>query len=433
MSVLILLVMATCVALILTKKLPTAFALVMLAIAVGLLAGAPLTEGEHSITEGVLETGSITLASTIVAIVLGAWLGALMDVTGIASTVVRKTVELGGDRPYGVAAGVFVVATATGTVTGSAPAAMLVGLIAIPAMIGLGLPPVTAAGVVVVGLSAGIPFELASWQFLSQAVGVPIEVVRDFQLTLFPIVLVLGLAYVLIECRRRGTVHSWAMSTRTEGEEDGGDEGTVTRRTDAPWYSLLAPLLPVFLALVMKIAIVPSLLAGIVYALLTTTRPGRLGSMALRSAYRGFETAAPAVMLFIAIGILLEAVALPGAVDALGPLVKAVTPQHPVLFVLVLGALVPLCLYRGPFNIYGMGAGVAGVLLAGNVYPAQVVLGTMASYNQVLSVSDPTSTQTVWSAEYAGVRPERLMLRTLPYTWLISVAGLTLTAVRFLK
>jgi TRAP-type mannitol/chloroaromatic compound transport system permease large subunit len=425
MALLILLVMAACVALILTKKLPTAFALVLLAVVIGLLVGAPLITGKNSIAGDILQTGSASLASTMIAIILGSWLGALMDVTGIAATVVRKTVELGGDRPYGVAVGVFLVATLTGTVTGSAPAAMLIGLIAIPALIGIGLPPVTAAGVVVVGLSAGIPFELISWQFLSQAVGVPVATVRDFQLTLFPIVLVLGLGYVLIESRRRGIVHNWAMRT---------DEAPAPAkaRVDAPWYALLTPLVPILLALVLNIPIVPALLIGILYALLSTTRAGKLGPTALRTAFRGFEVAAAPTMLFIAIGILLQAVKLPGVVSALGPIVTAITPHNPVLFVIVLGVLAPLCLYRGPFNIYGMGAGVAGVLLAGHVYPAQAVLGIMASYNQLLGVSDPTSTQTVWSAEFAGVRPERLMTRTLPYTWLVAVAGLALTAVRFL-
>jgi TRAP-type mannitol/chloroaromatic compound transport system permease large subunit len=430
MGIIMLLVMGVCVALILTKKLPTAFALVLLAVVIGLLAGAPLSGSKTSIGDGVLQTGAAALASTIIAIILGSWLGAVMDVTGIASTVVRKTVELGGDRPYGVAIGVFLVSTLTGTVTGSAPAAMLIGLIAVPAMIGIGLPPVTAAGVVVVGLSAGIPFELFSWQFLSQAVGVPVAVVRDFQLTLFPIVFVLGLVYVLVESRRRGTVHAWAMRTTDAGVNEPGKAGTARPKT--PWYALLTPLLPIALALVFDVAIVPSLLVGILYALVTTTSPAKLGSMALRTAYRGFEVAAPAALLFIAIGTLLQAVKLPAVVTALGPLVRAVTPHNPVLFVVVLGVLAPLCLYRGPFNIYGMGAGVAGVLLAGQVYPAQAVLGIMASYNQLLGVSDPTSTQTVWTAEYAGVRPEKVMLRTLPYTWVIAAGGLALTAARFL-
>jgi hypothetical protein len=36
------------------------------------------------------------------------------------------------------------------------------------------------------------------------------------------------------------------------------------------------------------------------------------------------------------------------------------------------------------------------------------------------------------SAGYAGVRVERVMLQTLPYTWAVAVGGLVLTAVRFL-
>lgn len=56
----------------------------------------------------------------------------------------------------------------------------------------------------------------------------------------------------------------------------------------------------------------------------------------------------------------------------------------------------------------------------------------MASYGQVLGVSDPTSTQTVWSAQYAGIRPERSMLSTLPYTWVIAIGGLILTVFLYL-
>jgi hypothetical protein len=96
-----------------------------------------------------------------------------MGETGIASTLIRKTVELGGDRPYVVALGVFVVGILVGTVTGSAPAAMLVGIIGIPTMIAMGVPPITAAGTVVFGLSAGIPFELISWRSPGRRCGSP--------------------------------------------------------------------------------------------------------------------------------------------------------------------------------------------------------------------------------------------------------------------
>ncbi|CAM5249321.1 hypothetical protein SBADM41S_08806 [Streptomyces badius] len=145
MGVVILLVMAAGVAAMLTRKLPTGFALVLLAVAIAFLAGAPLT-GENSVLDTVLQEGAPALAATMVAILLGSWLGRLLDETGIAGTLVRKIVEFGGDRPVVVALGVLGVSTLVGTVTGSAPAAMLAGIIGIPAMIAVGIPKVTAAG-----------------------------------------------------------------------------------------------------------------------------------------------------------------------------------------------------------------------------------------------------------------------------------------------
>ncbi|ACU37286.1 transporter [Actinosynnema pretiosum subsp. pretiosum] len=422
MGIAVLAVMAVGVALMLTRVLPTAFALGLLAVVIALLSGASLAGEENSVT-AVLQNGSALLATTMIAVLLGSWLGTLMSETGIAATLVRKIVEFGGERPAVVALGVYAVAVLCGSITGSAPAAMLAGVVGIPAMIAVGVPPVVAGGTVLMGLATGLPVELIGWQFLSDAVDLPLEQVRAFQLRVFPIALVVGVAYVLVEVRRRGARHAWAVRAATARR---------ARRGDAPWYALIAPLLPIVLALGLELPIVPSLLAGVVFALLTTTRPGRLGETAMRSLYRAFDVAAPPLVLFVAIGMLLSAVRLPGAVAALDPVVSAISPSGPVLFVLVFALLVPLCLYRGPLNVYGLGAGVAGVLAGGGVYPVPAVLGLMSSYGQVLCVSDPTSTQTVWSAQYAGVRPEKVMASTLPYTWVMAVGVLTLTSVLFL-
>ncbi|MEU0239402.1 transporter [Nocardiopsis sp. NPDC006198] len=438
----ILLAMAVGVGLMLTRRLPTAFALVLLSVAVALIAGAPLTGEEGSVVGTVVQEGAPRLAATMVAILLGCWLGTLMSEAGIASTLVRKIVEFGGERPSVVAVGVFLVAILCGAITGSAPAAMLAGVVGIPAMIAVGVTPTVAAGTVLVGIAAGLPLELINWQFLSDAIGVPVSTVQHFQLRMFPIALVGGLAYILVEMRRKGARHTWAV--RVPAPAGGGGPGRPPgrraraaerrrRRGDAPWYALVTPLVPIVLALGLEIPIVPSLIAGVVYALLTAVPWRDMTSTALRTLYQAFDVAAPPIVLFIAIGMLLAAVNLPGAVQALSPVVTAISPGSPWLFVLVFAALVPLALYRGPMNIFGLGAGVAGVLISGGIYPAPAVLGMMASYGQVLGVSDPTSTQTVWASQYAGVRPERSMLSTLPYTWVVAVAGLALTAFLYLR
>ncbi|MGV9283911.1 TRAP transporter large permease subunit [Streptomyces sp. NPDC003730] len=426
MGVVILLVMAAGVAAMLTRKLPTAFALVLLAVVIAFLSGAPLT-GENSVLDTVLQEGAPALAATMVAIILGSWLGRLLDETGIAGTLVRKIVEFGGDRPTVVALGVLAVSALVGTVTGSAPAAMLAGIIGIPAMVAVGVPRVTAAGTVLMGIAVGVPFELPVWQFFSTALDLPVDTVRGFMVKLFPFALVAAVAYVVIENRRRGTEHAWSL-----GSASARPAPRRERLGDAPWYALLAPVVPLVLALGLDVAIIPSMLAGVLYALVTTTRPGEMNKRLLRTLYGGFEVAAPPLALFVAIGILLAAVKLPGAVDALEPLMKAVSPQNPVLFVVVFTALVPLCLYRGPLNVFGLGAGIAGVLIATGIYPAVAVLGMATSYNQVFGVADPTSTQTVWAAQYAGVGPQQVMVRTLPYVWLVALGGLCVTAAQYL-
>ncbi|MGC0387200.1 TRAP transporter large permease subunit [Streptomyces sp. SAI-129] len=426
MGVVILLVMAAGVAAMLTRKLPTAFALVLLAVVIAFLSGAPLT-GKNSVLDTVLQEGAPALAATMVAIILGSWLGKLLDETGIAGTLVRKIVEFGGDRPTVVALGVLAVSALVGTVTGSAPAAMLAGIIGIPAMVAVGVPKVTAAGTVLMGIAVGVPFELPVWQFFSTALDLPVDTVRGFMVKLFPFALVAAVAYVVIENRRRGTEHAWSLKSVSARPAPRRE-----RLGDAPWYALLAPVIPLVLALGLDVAIIPSMLAGVLYALVTTTRPGEMNKRLLRTLYGGFEVAAPPLALFVAIGILLAAVKLPGAVEALEPLMKAVSPQNPVLFVIVFTVLVPLCLYRGPLNVFGLGAGIAGVLIATGIYPAVAILGMATSYNQVFGVADPTSTQTVWAAQYAGVSPQQVMVRTLPYVWLVALGGMCVTAALYL-
>ena len=426
-GVLILVAMAVFVVLMMTRKLATPLALMALAVIVGILLGVPwIGPPDDSILGGIIAAGSTALASTIVAVVFGSWLGAVMDETAIAQTLVRKAVELGGDRPYAVAFAVWFVAIFVGTVTGSAPAAILVGLIGIPAMLAAGVPRTVAASTVVVGLWCGNPLQLQTWKYLSQAMSVPQADVVGFMIRYFPIVIAGGLAFLFVQSRIAGSVHAWAVSApRAEG-----------RVRQAPWYALITPAIPVALvlgsaALGISFDVIPALIVGILYGVLTT-KPKEFNNVMLRTAYKGLELAAAPAYLFIVIGMLLTAVRMPGIVAALRPIVSAVAPHEPWVYALGFGLLAPLALYRGPLNIVGMGVGIAGVLLALGTYPALLVLGTFASINGIVGVSDPTGTQTVWSAEYAGVRPDDVMRQTLPFTWATAFIGIVLAVLLYL-
>ncbi|NED93602.1 transporter, partial [Streptomyces sp. SID11233] len=63
MGIIILIIMAAGVAAMLTRKLPTAFALVLLGVVIALVSGAPLT-GKNSVLDTVLQEGAPALAAT---------------------------------------------------------------------------------------------------------------------------------------------------------------------------------------------------------------------------------------------------------------------------------------------------------------------------------------------------------------------------------
>ncbi len=93
---LLLAAMAVFVVLMMTKKLATPLALMALAVIIGIILGIPwIGKPDDSILGGIVASGATALAATIVAVVFGSWLGAVMDETGIAQTLVRKAVELG--------------------------------------------------------------------------------------------------------------------------------------------------------------------------------------------------------------------------------------------------------------------------------------------------------------------------------------------------
>jgi hypothetical protein len=427
-GILVLIAMAVFVALMMTRVLATPLALLALSVVVGLLLGVPwIGGGNDSILGGIVASGAATLAPTMVTVIFGSWLGAVMDDTGIAQTLVRKAVELGGDRPYAVAFAVWFVGIFVGTVTGSAPAAILVGLIGIPAMLAAGVPRTVAASTVVVGLWCGNPLQLQTWKYLSQAMGVPQTDVVGYMLRYLPIVLAFGVIFLFVQSKISGRVYSWAVSAARA-------EQPVRH---APWYSLVTPAIPIGIvlgsaAIGASIDVIPALIVGIVYGVVTT-KPRDFNTVMLRTAYKGLELAAAPTYLFIVIGMLLTAVRMPAIVPALRPLVGAIAPHNPWVYAIGFGLLAPLALYRGPLNIVGMGVGIAGVLLALGTYPPLVVLGTFASINGIVGVSDPTGTQTVWAAEYAGVRPEDVMRQTLPFTWAAAVAGVILAVLLYLR
>jgi hypothetical protein len=132
---------------------------------------------------------------------------------------------------------------------------------------------------------------------------------------------------------------------------------------------------------------------------------------------------APAVVLFIGIGMLFTATKEPQFVAAMHPLAASGALHNPLVFVAIFGVLSPLALYRGPLNPFGVGIAIFTVLLSAHALPAVVLVAAIMAVVQVQNVCDPTNTANVWIANYTGVNIQEITRRTLPYQTAVAIAG----------
>lgn len=109
----------------------------------------------------------------------------------------------------------------------------------------------------------------------------------------------------------------------------------------------------------------------------------------------------------------------------------AVTPTNTLMYVIFFIVLAPFALYRGPLNMFGLGSGIAALIIGLNVLPVLAVMAAFLSVERMQAVGDPTNTQNVWTANFAGVEVNTITKKLVPYLWVISAAGIIIASVLY--
>lgn len=94
--------------------------------------------------------------TTLVNVCWGAWFGRVLMDTGIASTLIRKTVELGGDKPMVTIALLNIVTALIFTAMTGAGPVIAIGVIVLPILMSLGVPKAIAMFSFMGSVAAGI-------------------------------------------------------------------------------------------------------------------------------------------------------------------------------------------------------------------------------------------------------------------------------------
>lgn len=417
--ILILVAFAVFVGLMVAKKLPTILALPLLGVLTAVIAGVPFMtpaeEGGQTIMNYVIGQGASRLAGTIIATIFGGMFAKVIQKQGISDAIIRKAAELAGDKPYAIA---FVLTAATALIfsaIGGAGPVIMVSTIVIPLMLSAGIQPVVAAGLVLFGISTGGLFNVANYQFYVDTIGMDMDMIKSASIVMGIASVVAIVAYVLLNVKRTGGKSYWAKPAAGETKE-------------VNVFALLAPLVPILLVFVFQFTAELSLIIAVIYTILVTN-PRQIIQVASSSLVEGIQDVAGVTALMIGIGILLNGVSAEATVALMQPLIGAIMPRSAVVYVIAFTILSPLALYRGPLNSYGLGSGLANIMLAAGTMSPAAVGNALRATGVVQGVSDPTNTQNVIVADYAKVDVNAILKSTLPYTIFVTFVALVYTGV----
>lgn len=436
-SIAILVLFLVIAALMITRKLPTLIALPILAIGVAAIAGVPLVafnkdNVDIGILNYVIQGGATKLSTAYCAVILGAWLGQLMNQTGISKTIVKGAAELGGDRPFLVTVLVTIAVSVLFTTIDGLGAVIMIATIALPIMISVGVPEITAACMMLFGMATGGIINMSNWAFYTTSTGVKQSDVQSFALTLAVLTAVVSLLFAIIEFKRSGIKFAWAVKTEVESSTQ---KESVKESVKAPVLSLFTPIIPIALVVGFKWPILAGFLGGLLWCFLTVWIFSKkrsitnMISLLTKSAFEGVSDSAPAVLLMIGIGMVLMSFMHPQVAESITPFLKVIIPSNPIVYAIFFIALAPLALYRGPLNMWGLGSGIAAVIIGLKVLPAPAVFSAFLSTERVQSVGDPTNTHNVWLSNYIGTDVNQILKKVLPYIWGLAAVGIIISSI----
>jgi hypothetical protein len=391
-------------ALMYARKMPAIVALPLMAILMALAGGVP---GTH--LGGIVVDGASALSKAYVAVIFGALLGRVTLDTGIARALVNVAAEYGGESPLALSLVLCAIVALLFTTLNGLGAIIMVGSIVLPVMMTTGVPRAISATLFLLAFALGFIFNIANWTFYTTFFGVTEQQVVRYAIVLAVIDAVALVVYAVAAFARERGYATWARPDAREA-------------TGVPPWSMIAPILPLVLYFVFHLDATPAFALSAIYAAVST-RPRVAVQTLTAAAIRGLEDVAPAVILFMGIGMLLVATRQPQFAAALHPLVAGSWIRNPVAYVVVFGFLSPLVLYRGPLNPFGVGIAIFSVLLTSHALAPLALVAAVMAVVQVQNVCDPTNTQNVWVANFTGTRIDEITKRTLPVQVPVAIAA----------
>lgn len=362
--------------------------------------------------------------STIAVIIFGAWFGRIIVNTGIANYIIKKTVELGGDKPLVIALLLNVVCALIFTSVFGVGSVMAIGMIVLPILFSIGIDKKTALGAYMLSVAAGMYLNIA---YVSQFFGIFEGVTYSNEYihfaiyaTLIQIAFIIAfLVFHYFRDKKKGKARAWAAPN---------SEAAPQVKKGLGWYCIIVPFLPIILVAVFKWASCPAFMLSIILGLILTRNfRSYKGVIEIlqKTLYDGVSDCA--LLIGMLYSIVIFQAAAKQAAPILGGLLGSLIPHTPIILVIAFCILAPLALFRGPLMIFGSGIALLSILQAMNIFStpflfALFVIPPVA----IVASSCPTQSWGMWGLSYSKIEPREYLKTNFPWAWMIAICNLLL-------
>lgn len=359
------------------------------------------------INNGIFEQGPELWGTTAVIIIFGSWFGRILVETGIASTIIRKAVELGGDRPAVTCILLSVVTSLIFTSAYGAGAVVAIGVIVFPILLSLGIPKPLATASFLMSVGAGLYFNMG-W-FKQVAALIPNfnydAKYQMFAAICFGVQILFTCAMIVFSMRKKKVSHAWAAQAAAP----------ETKNVSA--LAMLTPVLPVALAIILKFQPITAILVSVIWALIFTGSMkswSKLGELVQKTFHDGVADVGLVFAFLFFLQMFLRSAKV--CAPLLAPILKPVMPQNMFLLFLIFGVLGVLALFRGPLTLWGAGAATLAMVQAMNVYPAAILFPLFLVPTTTVNGSIcPTQSWCLWAIGYTKTTVKDYLRQVLAY------------------
>lgn len=372
----------------------------------------------------VFQGGPESWGATAVIVIFGSWFGRILVETGIASTIIRKTVELGGDKPLVTTILLSLVTGVIFTSTFGAGAVVAIGVIVLPILLSLGVPKSLAVSSYLMSVGSGMYVNLVLFK---QMQGLFPGFKYDnnylkFGFVAMGIQLLVVMVMLAVRLRKSSVNHAWAAQSSNAGSSH-----------HVPAIALITPVLPVILTIVFKWQSIPAFIVAVFYALFVC---GKLKSfkdtekIVTKTFYDGVMDVA-SLLGFLFILPMFNKVA---GLDAVffQAILRGVIPSSILLLCILFAVVAPLGLFRGPLTVFGAGSATLAILNAVGTFTPALLFPLIYIPTITMNISAcPTQSWNLWALNYSKVNVKQFLKSGIVWAWIICIINTVIAFIMF--